>query len=156
MRTTFVYLGACLLLASAALPADAQVKLGNGAGLVGSGHASAPAASAPASSGGGMVSGGGSVGTASAPATTSSGTVSNRSGGNWSANSSRSGNWAANDRVNWRRNGSWNHRRYSHRRGAFAFGTWVGPSYYDEDCGWVRVKRVFRHRVIWHRVYRCY
>lgn len=148
MRTTFVYLGACLLLASAALPANAQVNLGNGAGLVGGGHASAPAASAPASSGGGgMVSGGGSAGRSgsAASAPTTSGTASNR------------GNWAANDRVNWRRNGgNWDHRRYSHRRGGFAFGTWVGPGYYDEDCGWVRVKRVFRHRVTWHRVWRCY
>jgi hypothetical protein len=73
---------------------------------------------------------------------------------NQSAN--RSGNWAG-------RNGNWNgQRRWAGRRNfgptvGFGFGTgYVDDAYAYENCGWVRVKRIIRHRVVLQRVWRCY
>jgi hypothetical protein len=60
------------------------------------------------------------------------------------------------------RGGNWNNRHRFVRRNhgpvvSFGIGTgWVGDDYAYEDCGWVRVKRIIRHRAVWQRVWRCY
>ncbi len=137
MRKTFMCLGACLLLASTALPAGAQ----SGGGGSGGGS------SGPSVSGGGSMSGGGGTGGGSSVGRSSarpSGAIANR-GGTWAG---RSGNWSG-------------HRRVVRRNHApaviFGFGTgWVGNDYAYDNCGWVRVKRIIRHRAVWQRVYRCF